>query len=331
MWGNPQKKLVDKQGDNIAKRNDVGLAFVVGILLLVAIYAGATLFRPTSTIGQPTTGTSTVPSLACANSPVAPTLSLEAYYMNTVTVPATPTQVATPYSIYTSSSPLAITSGTLSATAGTSVSGVNCGQSYSIFVGDNSNYYLKEVQTTVSQTAQQLSVKLTPISLPTIGYNNGTIAGYVGQAKFYAVPNGYTETQLQMKISAGSGYFGHPDYAIIFAYNASQISSIQLNAPTVAVPSSVVSVPAGFATVAYQMSALGNYNSTVVNPIIKTSTLPSNTLVASPIDVYLVSEASYNQNGNLLTGVFANPSTGAAIITPVQSVTTNAGGILMYG
>jgi hypothetical protein len=315
----------------MAKRNDIGLVLIVGILILAAIYIGATSLHPATTVSQSPSGTSSTPSLACANSPVAPTLSLEAYYMNTVTVPASAAQVATPYSVYTSSSPLAVTSGTLSATAGTSVSGVNCGQNYNIFVGDNSNYYLKEVQTTVAQTTQQLAVKLTPISLPTVGFNNGTIAGYVGQAKFFAVPNGYTETQLQMKVSAGSGYFGHPDYAIIFAYNASQISSVQLNAPTVAVPSSVVSVPAGFATVAYQMSALGNYNSTVVNPIIKTSTLPSNTAVASPIDVYLVSEANYNQNGNLLTGVFANPSTGAAIITPVQSVTTSAGGILIYG
>jgi len=316
----------------MAKRNDVGLAFVVGVLLLAAVYVGAVWFHPAA-VGVPSTGsqTTTPPTLSCQGSSTAPALSLEAYYMNTATVPASPTQVATSYSVYTGSSPLAFASGTLSATAGTSVSGVNCGQSYSIFVGDNSNYFLKEVQTTISQTSQQLAVQLTPISLPTVGFNNGTIAGYVGQAKFFAVPNGYTETQLQMKVSAGSGYFGHPDYAIIFAYNASQISSVQLNAPTVAVPSSVVSVPAGFATVAYQMSALGNYNSTVLNPIIKTSTLPSNTAIASPIDVYLVSETSYNQNGNLLTGVFANPSTGAAIITPVQSVTTSAGGILMYG
>ena len=316
----------------MAKRNDVGLALVVGILLLIAVYVGAVWFHPAA-VGVPSTSTQTTApaTLACAGSSVAPTLSLEAYYMNTATVPASPTQVATSYSVYTGSSPLAFASGTTSATAGTSISGVNCGQSYNIFVGDNNNYFLKEVQTTITQTAQQLAIQLTPISLPSIGYNNGTIAGYVGQAKFFNVPNGYTETQLQMKISAGSGYFGHPDYAIVFAYNASQISSIQLNAPTVSVPSSVVQVPAGFATIAYQMPAIGNYNSTILNPIIKTATLPSNTAVASPIDVYLVSEANFNQNGNLLKGVFANPSTGAAIITPVQSVTTNAGGILMYG
>jgi hypothetical protein len=316
----------------MTKRNDIGLALAVGILLLAAVFLGATYFHPAA-VGVPSGTQTTITSqaLSCQGSSVAPTLSLEAYYMNTATVPASPTQVATSYSVYTGSSPLAFASGTLSATAGTSVSGVNCGQSYNIFVGDNNNYFLKEVQTTITQTAQQLAVQLTPISLPSVGYNNGTIAGYVGQAKFFNVPNGYTETQLQMKISAGSGYFGHPDYAIIFAYNASQISGIQLNAPTVSVPSSVVSVPAGFATIAYQMPAIGNYNSTILNPIIKTATLPSNTAVASPIDVYLVSEANFNQNGNLLKGVFANPSTGAAIITPVQSVTTNAGGILMYG
>jgi hypothetical protein len=316
----------------MAKKNDIGLAFVVGLLLLGGVYLGATFYH-TAAIGVPSTGSqpTTSQTLSCQGSSTAPTLSLEAYYMNTATVPASPTQVATSYSVYTGSSPLAFASGTLSATSGTSVSGVNCGQSYKIFVGDNSNYYPKEVNTTISQTSQQLTVQLTPISLPTVGFNNGTIAGYVGQAKFFAVPNGYTETQLQMKVSAGSGYFGNPDYAIVFAYNASQVSSVQLNAPTVAVPSSVVSVPAGFTTVAYQMSALGNYNSTVINPIIKTSTLPSNTAMASPIDVYLVSGTSYNQNGNLLTGVFANPSTGAAIITPVQSTTTNAGGILIYG
>jgi len=318
----------------MAKRNDVGLVLVVGLLLLGALYVGATYFHPAS-VGVPSTSgtpaSTTTTSLACAGSSVAPTLSLETYYMNTATVPPSPTQVATSYSIYTGSSPLAFASGTTSASAGTSISGVNCGQSYNIFVGDNSNYYLKEVQTTITQTSQQLAVKLTPISLPSIGYNNGTIAGYVGQAKFFNVPNGYTETQLQMKISAGSGYFGHPDYAIVFAYNASQISSIQLNAPTISVPSSVVSVPAGFATVAYQMPAIGNYNSTIINPIIKTATLPSNTLVASPIDVYLVSEANFNQNGNLLTGLFANPSTGAPLVTPVPSVTTSSGGILIYG
>ena len=61
MWGNPQKRLVDKQGENMAKRNDVGLAFVVGVLLLAAVYVGAVYLHPAA-VGVPSTGAQTTVS-----------------------------------------------------------------------------------------------------------------------------------------------------------------------------------------------------------------------------------------------------------------------------
>ncbi len=319
----------------MAKRNDVGLALVVGILILGAVYLGSTMLAPKSIApaGQSAATTVSSQTLACQGSSTAPVLSLAAFYNNTATVPPTPTQVAVAYSVYQPGSPLVFASGTTSATAGTTVSGVNCGASYTVFFGDNSNYYLTAVPVQVTQTTQVVQKQLKPISAPTVQFNNGTIAGYVSQAKFFGVPNGYTETNLQMRISAGSGFWGNPDFAVMFAYNSSQIQSIKLNLPTVSVPSSVVSIPAGFATVAYQLPAISNYQQETLNPVIVTGTLPSNTAVASPINVYLISEASYNQNGNLETGLFTNPVTQAALVTPVSSVATSGGtgGILIYG
>jgi hypothetical protein len=321
----------------MAKRNDVGLVVVVVLAIFGAVWYGTTL--ATKSVGVPsgTTGTGTATStgqFACSQSgSPTPTISLSAFYNDTSTVPATPTQLAESYKVYQQGGVLALASGTSSSSAATSITGVNCGSSYNIFLGGNTNHFVTEVNVQVTQAPQVVQVAMVPISSPTVTFNNGTIAGYVSQAKFFSVPNGYTETQLQMKIAAGSGFFGNPDFAVMFAYNASQISSVQLSYPTVSVPSSVVStVPAGYSTVAYQLPQIGNYQSEVLNPIIKTSTLPSNTAVASPINVYLVSQSSYNQNGQLVTGAFTNTN-GAALVTPVSSVASSSGsdGILLYG
>ena len=318
----------------MAKKNDVGLVLVVGILILLALYIGVSyksigVKSPTISTTNTTNSTSTA---ACSSS-VTPTLSLAAYYNNTSTVPSTPTQVATSYEVYQPSSPLVFASGTTSATAATSISDVNCGSSYNVFLGDNTNYYLTEVPVSISQTNQNVQVKLEAISAPTVQFNNGTIAGYVDQAKLYKVPNGYTDTNLQMRVSAGSGFWGNPKSVIEFAYNSTQIQSIKLSLPTATVPSSAVSVPAGFATIAYEIPAMSNYEQNTYNPVIVSGTLPSNTLNASAINVYLISESSYNNNGAIETGLFTNPSTQAPLVTPVSSVATSSGtgGILVYG
>ena len=320
----------------MAKRNDIGIVFVVGVLILGAVYLGLNHSTTTKSIGVSLPGqtTTTSPNISyCGSSSTAPTLSLTAFYNKTSTVPATPTQIADAYSVYQPGSPLAFASGTTSASAATSVSGVNCGSTYTVFFGGNSNYYLTAVSVTSKQTTQAVTEQLKPISAPTVQFNNGTIAGYVNQSKFYAVPNGYTDTNLQMRISAGSGFWGNPDSVVMFAYNTTQIKSISLNLPTASVPSSVVSVPAGYATVAYQIPQMSNYQQSTYNPVIMTGTLPSNTLDSSAINVYLISQASYNNNGNLETGLFTNPTSQSALVTPVSSVATSSGkgGILVYG
>ena len=320
----------------MAKRNDVALALVIGVLMLGAVYVGSN-YLSTKSIGVTTPGQTptTTPAIvtSCGSSSTAPTLSLTAFYNKTTTVPATPTQIAESYSVYQPGSPLAFASGTTSASAATSVSGINCGSEYTVFFGGNSNYFLTAFSVKSQNNTQGVVKQLQPISAPTAKFNNGTIAGYVGQAKFFAVPNGYTDTNLQMRISAGSGFWGNPDSVVMFAYNTTQIKSISLNLPTASVPSSVVSIPAGYATVAYQISQMSDYQQNTYNPVFMTGTLPSNTLNASAINVYLISQASYNNNGNLETGLFANPTSQAALVTPVSSVATSSGtgGILVYG
>lgn len=324
------------------KRNDILAFFVVGALILAGVYVGTgfkSVSTPVITNVQPGSSGSSSTTLFCAGSSSAPTLSLTAYYNDTGTVPPTPTQVATSYSVYAPGSPITKASGTSSSSAATSVSGVNCGTTYLVNWGDNSNYYLTQVSTVVQNTTQSVTTQLLPISSPTVRFQNGTIAGWVKQAKFYGVANGYKETNLEVRVQAGSGFWGNPVSALMFAYNTTTVSSIYLNLPQISVPSSAVSVPAGYATVAYQLPQISNYQIEQLNPIITTGTLSSNTLNATAINVDLISEASYNNNGNLQNGLFVNPSTKAVLVTPVKSTATttgtgqtfSTGGILIYG
>ncbi len=328
----------------IMKKNDIMAFFVVGALILAGVYVG-TNFRSVSQPVPPGSSGSGVQvntqsvNLLCAGSSSAPTLSLSAYYNSTSTVPPTPTQVATSYTVYAPGSPISLESGTTSATAATSVSGVNCGSNYLVNFGDNSNYYLMQMSATVQNTTQRVSQKLLPVSSPSITFQNGTIANWVNQAKFYGVANGYTETNLEARVQAGSGFWGNPASVILFAYSSTKIQSVSLNLPQASVPSSAVSIPAGYATVAYQLPQISNYQIEQLNPIIVTGTLDSNTLNATAINVDSISEASYNNNGKMESGLFVNPSTKAALVTPVTSTATTtgtgqtigSGGILIYG
>lgn len=322
------------------KKNDVMAFFVVGALILAGVYVG-TSFKSVSTqvqSVQPGASGSGSTSLLCAVSSSTPTLSLTAYYNDTGTVPPTPTQVATSYTVYQPGNPLSFASGTTSASAATSVSNANCGSSFVVNFGDNSNYYLTQISTTVRNSTQQVNAKLLSIGSPTITFNNGTIANYVDQAKFYGVANGYTETQLTARVQAGSGFWGNPTSAILFAYPQG-IQSISMNLPQVSVPTGAVAVPANYTTVAFQLPQISNYQILNLNPIMVTGTLSSNTVNAIAINVDLISEASYNNNGNLEAGLYVNPSTQAVLITPVKSTATTTGtgqtfgtgGILVYG
>lgn len=323
------------------KRNDILGFFVVGALILAGVYIGTSFHSIASVPAVQSVSSTGVQSssLLCAGSSVAPTLSLTAYYNDTGTVPPTPTQIATSYDVYVPGTPLVKASGTTSASAATSISGVNCGATYLVNFGSNSNHYLTQVSTTVQNTTQSVTTQLLAISSPTVTFQNGTIANWVDQAKFFGVANGYKETNLEVRVQAGSGFWGNPASALMFAYNTTGISSIYLNLPQVNVPSSAVSVPAGYATVAYQLPQISNYQIEQLNPILTIGTLSSNTLNATAINVDLISEASYNNNGNVQSGLFVNPSTHAVLVTPVKSTATttgagqtfSTGGILIYG
>lgn len=327
----------------MAKKNEIYLVFVVGLLMLGALYIGMTYFgHPTtlsipsqlSNISKPSSTTSAPVSLACSTTSVSPKLSLTAYYNNTATIPATATQIATAYKIYSAGNPIALASGTTSATSATNVTNVNCGNSYEVQVGDNSAYFLVQSSSLIDQVNKQKTIQLQPISLPTIQFKNGSTAGFTSNAIFKGIANGYTETQLETEVSAGQGFFGNPSYALMFAYNSTQIQSIQVSgASTVSVPSSAVSIPAGYSTYAILEPQIGNYAKLDLNPIIVTGTLPSNTAIPSTINVYAISEASYNNNGAFENGLFVSPSTQTPLVTAVSSVASGSGtgGILVYG
>ena len=99
------------------KRNDILAFFVVGALILAGVYVGTgfkSVSTPVITNVQPGSSGSSSTTLFCAGSSSAPTLSLTAYYNDTGTVPPTPTQVATSYSVYAPGSPITKASGTSS-------------------------------------------------------------------------------------------------------------------------------------------------------------------------------------------------------------------------
>jgi len=321
----------------MAKKNDIWMAVVIGALILGGIYLGASVLgnRGTASITNPINlGGSTVTTnqTTCQATPYS--LLLKTRYSNTATVPATPTQVGVAYSVYTNGNPLPAMTGTTLSNTSASLSSINCNSNYKIFAGDNSAYFLTEKSVKSVNVNQQVSLLLSPVSTPTVAFNNGSIAGYVTQGVFHGIANGFTETELQTKISAGSGFFGNPTYAVMFAYNPTEIQSVHLSGySTTSVPSSAVSVPAGYSTVAYSLPQTGKYQSVILNPIIITGTLPSNTAIASSINMYLISEASYNYNGALKTGLYVNPSTQSALISTVSSVATSSGtaGINIFG
>jgi len=317
------------------KNNELkGLGIVVvGFIAVALIFFGSGLLQSNYKSVAPVGNTQvTVPATTSCQA-TAYTLLLSTVYNNTATVPATPTGVGVAYSVYTKGNILALASGTSSSNGTASVTSINCNSNYKILAGDNSAYFLIGENVKAVQVNQQVSISLNPISAPAVSFNNGSIAGYVAQGVFSGIANGYTETQLQAKISAGVGFFGNPAYALEFAYNSSEIQSIQLGGyATTEVPSSAVSVPAGYSTIAYSLPQIGKYQSVTLNPIIITGTLPTNTAVPSSINMYLISQANYNNNGQLESGLYVNPSTQSPLVSTVSSIATSgSGGINIFG
>lgn len=321
------------------KKNELkGIETLGGVIVIVVMLFVGFLFFGGASNSYKSISTPQVNSHVSTSGIVCQAVSynfaLTSVYNNTAVVPAVPTKVGTAYQVYTNEAPTSFAQGTTSSTSSTLITGINCKSSYKILFGDNSAYFLNGVSVVSSQPTQRISLKLQPISAPTLSFNNGSIAGYVGQAVFGGVSNGYTETQLSAKISAGVGFFGNPLYAVIFAYNSSQIQSIQLSGrPETSVPSSAVSIPAGYSTIAYSLPQIGKYVSLVINPIIITGTLPANTAVPSSINMYLVSQSNYNNNGNIESNLYVNPSTQAPLIASVSSIATSSGtsGINIFG
>ena len=317
----------------MVKKNDNAMIFLIIVGLLIAVYVGSTLNKTPNTVLVTSTGkvvnSSVGSSLACAGVSLLPNFQLTAVYNDTAIVPAQINSAYTLFSLYKQGANSAqnTTFGS-SATFGSLV----CGGQYSAFVGSYPSYYLVEVPLTITNVTGSKQVILTQISSPAITYNNGTIAGYVKQAVFGGIANGYTETNLNLKIAqSGYGYFGDPSYALVFAFNSSQISSVTLSEPIAQnVPLSPLSIPAGFTTVAYSLPSIGNYQSVILNPIVKIGTLNSNSLIASDMDVYAIAQAPFKYNGQYQTG-YIYPNNNTAIISPVTSTTSSSAGVLIYG
>lgn len=236
-------------------------------------------------------------------------LQLYAYITNLNSSVGAPTQLAVPYQLFAAGSALATASGTTSAIAATNVSGVNYGGQYTAFFGNDVSEYVAAVNVTVRQTVQSVAKQLLPISVPTMDFNNNTVAGFSAKGGVLTgVANNYVDSALTQRIKTSYGYYGDPNALLIYAYNSSQISSITLPSGFVAttVPQGLVSVPAGDAVAGFSMSQLPPNFIDSFTPTIKTGTLPANTLIPSTIHTWVASQGAQQVNGQLESGLYIN-------------------------
>jgi hypothetical protein len=293
----------------MAKKNDIGLVIVVALVVIGAFYLGGS---KSGTIIQPQTN---VASTAPCGSSGLSSLALSARYNNYAVVPASPTAASTSINVYQPGNPVAILTGTTP-----NALSVACGAQENVILGDNSAYFVTNETVTASSAQQTTSINLQQIATPAVSYNNNTKAGYSANAVIAPVANGYPDTDLSIRIKEGNGFFGNPDAVLVFAYSPTQIQGISgIQGTKADVPTGVVSIPSGDAVQAFAIAGLQPNQVVILNPTITTGTLPANS-VNSIVNVYLISQATYNNNGVAQPGLISSPSSlSTPLVTPVTA------------
>ena len=282
------------------------LLFAAAVVLVLMYHAGQS--TTVNNFGNPNQVLQTpANSLLCSGSSIAPKLQLFAWITNLNSSVGAPTQIATPYQVFPAGSALSIASGTTSASAATNVSGINCGAQYTVFFGSNVGVYVAAAPVTVTSTVQSVSQKLVQISVPTMDFNNNSVAGFKSTGGVLTgVANNYVDSALTQRIKTSYGFYGPA--LLIYAYNSTQITSITPPSgfATATVPQGLVSAPMGYAVAGFSVPQLGANNITSFSPVIKTGTLPANTLIASTLHTWIASEGNQQVNGALETGLYIN-------------------------
>ncbi len=247
---------------------------------------------------------------------VAPTISLTAFTSN-LTSGGAPVQQAVSYKLYNIGSQTPSTSGTSSSTASTSISNVNCGSSYNLILGDNSNEYVYSVPVAIQNSVVTVQANATKIASPTIAVTNATSNAFGTSTKLVSASSGIIYTNLQVQISGGAGFFGYPNYAIEYVSNSTEVTSVgQVGYSSVS--TGALPLPSSFTNPtkewAYQMPQLAPYQKVIVNPQVQIGTFSSNALVG----IYLISQANYNNLGTLEAGQYVNPITSSALVSTVS-------------
>lgn len=305
------------------KNNTTTLAIlaiiVVAIVALVVVKGGYyNIAQPTPTTKGTATSSAPIASTTCPTGGTS--LALSASFDNFALNPATLQGIATSYSIYTPASnngKIALVSGTTSS-SGSVVPNpdiTNCNQAFTVFFGDNANYYLTTVYgKTSDNNTNYVSTTLLNYATPSVVsfQNASTTSAYSANAYFKGVSSGSTQ-EGSMQVIGGSGFYGNPNFAIVFAYpNVSTISSVNVQGAS---PISLGSLPS-ISNAQYAFAVAGlNYSQRVFENVqFKMGTMPANVLaIPVNVSVSLIPETNYNQNGQEIVGVYSNPTSRATI------------------
>lgn len=288
---------------------------VVVIIGAVILTNSSALFSITQGTGSKGTSTGTCPSSGFT------TVSLLGSYVASNGVVQTPAVTASVYVAGASSASNTITTGTSATYVGSTIS---CSPSQTVYAtyGDasSSSYYLQQTPSISATGAitQLYDTNLLPvavISTPVVvNSQNGT---YSSNAIYKNAGNSQTYTST-LNLQAGNGVYGNNEIELLFAYNSTEISSVQVTGSGVqsagsgTVPAST-NYQAGYTTKAFIIPSLDYYNQTSLQLVVKTNSLNSNTAVVNPVQLFIKDSASYMNNGQFFNNAFINPVTNTNI------------------
>ena len=224
------------------------------------------------------------------------------------------TLVATNYYLYRMSDPTTAAESGTTSTAGykTVNATVNCGDTARVFLGNGgTNYYyaMKELSSSETNSANSyVSLKLKKSSAATATMSNTTTIG--ASTVGVAIGSGETNSDVTIKVKAGSYYYGDGAFEICALYDTNNFTKVSFGAdatPIAADPS--LTTAAGKQFACYEVAKQLYNNNYIELPVViqaKSGVDPANT----NITIYLNDKTCYLKNGEC-TPSYVNTDTNA--------------------
>ena len=227
--------------------------------------------------------------------------------------------------VYTPGMGLPVFTGTSSGSAGVTIpasGNVNCNVNLIAVSGDDSIYLRNGTAfSTGKQSVVPVVVKVLTYGAPTLTVSNAPSQAFASTTFVSGAVAGLPVTDVQMHIKAGAGVDSEGPLAIEFTYNGADISSISLQGGSSIAPSLLPNPTFGAgqnAEAAFLIPAGSYFGVQALNPVITMSGVYNGLSETVGIQMSPATDYWDSATGQLMTGVYVNPVTQQALVTPVK-------------